>query len=377
MVVMGMRANSMTARAGKESQENTPHCSPGLAKEIQGVIGADCARHRLGRGLRDLQHQEAVEKGTGGTAHAEGGQHQALAGVPDYLLEEVPRDHAPAESRQAQDQVDHDEAQGAAALRGAEGSQGHDPRPERREATAQPVQRCRPSPRGRRASAVVGQDLASEGRLHHEEQPRVVEGGGHLGGGDHGLDPGRHLGARQGAPTRAGGPRAHVVSLMGDGGRGLPAAAAAATPGRAGAQPGCARGSLRAKLSQAQGASDSSQRGSPVTSGTTATPTRTKKGHAPPPAAEQDWRRPREVRRGGARGESGVRLQPREARRGRARVTDARPRLLFQRFWLNGIPVYPKLCSQHEWPHERPAQHRRRSKTSVFTGQDTLILLLE
>lgn len=57
-------------------------------------------------------------------------------------------------------------------------------------------------------------------------------------------------------------------------------------------------------------------------------------------------------------------------------VTDARPRLLFQRFWLNGIPVYPKLCSQHEWPHERPAQHRRRSKTSVFTGQDTLILLL-
>lgn len=33
MVVMGMRANSMTARAGKESQENTPHCSPALAKE--------------------------------------------------------------------------------------------------------------------------------------------------------------------------------------------------------------------------------------------------------------------------------------------------------------------------------------------------------
>lgn len=33
MVVMGMRANSMAARAGKESHENTPPCSPGLAKE--------------------------------------------------------------------------------------------------------------------------------------------------------------------------------------------------------------------------------------------------------------------------------------------------------------------------------------------------------
>lgn len=31
MVVMGMRANSMTARAGKKSSKNTSHCSPTLA----------------------------------------------------------------------------------------------------------------------------------------------------------------------------------------------------------------------------------------------------------------------------------------------------------------------------------------------------------
>ncbi|KAB0407540.1 hypothetical protein E2I00_012849, partial [Balaenoptera physalus] len=229
---------------------------------IQGVIGADCARHcihslaGLGLGLRDLQHQEAVEKGTGGTAHAEG------------------------ESRQAQDQVNHNEAQGAAALQGAEGSQGHDPRPERREATTQPVQRRRPSPRGRWAGAVVGQDPDSEGRLHHEEQPRVVERGGHLGGGHHGFDPGPCLEARQGAPARADGPQAHVVSLMGDGGRGLPAADAAVVPEGGGA--------VRVRA-----------------------------------------------------GKPASRAEPGAGRK----------------FWLNGIPLYPKLCSQHEWPHEQPAQH--------------------
>lgn len=33
MVVMGMRANSMIARAGKKSHKNTPRSSPALAKE--------------------------------------------------------------------------------------------------------------------------------------------------------------------------------------------------------------------------------------------------------------------------------------------------------------------------------------------------------
>lgn len=33
MVVMGMRAKSMMARAGKEAHEKTPHWSPALAKE--------------------------------------------------------------------------------------------------------------------------------------------------------------------------------------------------------------------------------------------------------------------------------------------------------------------------------------------------------
>lgn len=33
MVATGMRANSMTARAGKKSHKNIPYCSSALAKE--------------------------------------------------------------------------------------------------------------------------------------------------------------------------------------------------------------------------------------------------------------------------------------------------------------------------------------------------------
>lgn len=111
-----------------------PHYTlAGWLIRIQGAIRADCARHCIrglagfGHGFRDFQHQEAVEKGTTGTAHTAGGQHQALPGVPNHLLEEMPGDHAATEACQAQDQVNQDETQGAAALGGAEGPQGHDP----------------------------------------------------------------------------------------------------------------------------------------------------------------------------------------------------------------------------------------------------------
>ena len=65
------------------------------------------------------------------------------------------------------------------------------------------------SPPRRRAGTVIRGGPNSEGRFHHEEQPRVVEGGGHLRGGHHRLDPGPHVEERQGPPPRADAPLAH------------------------------------------------------------------------------------------------------------------------------------------------------------------------